>query len=113
MFLGTVRESSGDRHTVTLSYEAYQDVAWKKMSELEDDARNRWPAIELALVHRVGNLASGEVSVVIAVSCPHRQQSFEACEWLIDTLKDVVPNWKKESWADGKEERVHPGMHAI
>ena len=76
-------------------------MALKKMAELETEARGRWPIIELALVHRVGQLDLGEVSVVVAVSCPHRQQAFEACRWLIDTLKDVVPIWKKENWADG------------
>ena len=85
-------------------------MALKKMAELEDEARRRWPVIELALVHRVGDLDLGEVSVVVAVSCPHRQQSFEACRWLIDTLKEVVPIWKKEIWADGNEEWVHPGL---
>ena len=59
------------------------------------EARRRWPIIELALVHRVGDLDLGDVSVVIAVSCPHRGQAFEACRWLIDTLKEVVPIWNK------------------
>ncbi len=62
------------------------------------------------IVHRVGHLDLGEISVVVAVSCPHRQQAFEACHWLIDTLKEVVPIWKKEVWADGTEEWVHPGL---
>ena len=109
-FLGTVREITGDRRTVALAYEAYPEMAKKKMAELEDEARRRWPVIELALVHRVGHLDLGEVSVVVAVSCPHRQESFEACRWLIDTLKEVVPIWKKEIWADGKEEWAHPGL---
>ena len=61
-------------------------------------------------MHRVGDLELGEVSVVVAVSCPHRHDSFEACRWLIDTLKEVVPIWKKEIWADGNEEWVHPGL---
>jgi molybdopterin synthase catalytic subunit len=109
-FLGTVREVTGDRRTVALTYEAYQEMALKKMAELEEEARRRWPVIELALVHRVGDLALGEVSVVVAVSCPHRQESFDACRWLIDTLKDVVPIWKKETWAEGDQEWVHPGL---
>jgi molybdopterin synthase catalytic subunit len=109
-FLGTVREITGDRRTVALTYEAYPEMAKKKMAELEEEARRRWPVIELALVHRVGHLDLGEVSVVVAVSCPHRQESFEACRWLIDTLKEVVPIWKKEIWADGKEEWAHPGL---
>jgi molybdopterin synthase catalytic subunit len=108
-FLGTVREFTGDRRTVALAYESYPEMALKKMAELEEVARRRWPVIELALVHRVGNLELGEVSVAVAVSCPHRHESFEACRWLIDTLKQVVPIWKKEIWADGNEEWVHPG----
>jgi molybdopterin synthase catalytic subunit len=109
-FLGTVREMTAERRTVSLEYEAYPEMALKKLAELEAEARTRWPIIELALVHRVGHLDLGEVSVVVAVSCPHRNQAFEACRWLIDTLKEVVPIWKRESWADGTEEWVHPGM---
>jgi molybdopterin synthase catalytic subunit len=109
-FLGTVREVTGDRRTVALSYEAYPEMATKKLTAIEEEARRRWPIIELALVHRVGALDLGEVSVVVAVSCPHRHQAFEACRWLIDTLKEVVPIWKKETWEDGKEEWVHPGL---
>jgi molybdopterin synthase catalytic subunit len=109
-FLGTVRELTGSRRTVSLTYEAYAEMALKKLAELEDEARRRWPIIELAMVHRVGQLDLGEVSVVVAVSCPHRQDAFEACRWLIDTLKEVVPIWKKEIWADGTEEWVHPGL---
>jgi molybdopterin synthase catalytic subunit len=110
-FLGTVRELTGLRQTVSLRYEAYAEMATKKMAELEAEARRRWPVIELAMVHRVGDLDLGEVSVVIAVSCPHRRQAFEACQWLIDTLKEVVPIWKHESWADGQEEWIHPGLN--
>lgn len=109
-FLGTVRELTGDRRTASLDYEAYPEMAEKKMAELEAEARQRWPIIDVALVHRVGHLDLGEISVVVAVSCPHRDQAFEACRWLIDTLKQVVPIWKKELWADGTEEWVHPGL---
>ena len=109
-FLGTVRELTGERLTVSLSYEAYPEMALKKLAELEAEARRRWPIIEVAIVHRVGHLDLGDVSVVVAVSCPHRQDAFEACRWLIDTLKEVVPIWKKENWADGTEEWVHPGL---
>ena len=110
LFLGTVREMTGDRRTSSLDYEAYPVMARKKMEELEAEARRRWPVIEVAIVHRVGHLELGEVSVAIAVSTPHRGHSFEACQWLIDSLKEVVPIWKKEIWADGTEEWVHPGM---
>ncbi|SIO34681.1 molybdopterin synthase catalytic subunit [Singulisphaera sp. GP187] len=109
-FLGTVREMTGDRQTMALDYEAYPEMALKKLGELEAEARQRWPILDVALVHRVGHLGLGEISVVVAVSCPHRHQAFDACRWLIDTLKEVVPIWKKEVWADGSEEWVHPGL---
>jgi molybdopterin synthase catalytic subunit len=109
-FLGTVREMTGDRQTTALEYEAYPEMAASKLAELEAEARLRWPILDVALVHRVGHLDLGEISVVVAVSCPHRQQAFEACRWLIDTLKEIVPIWKKEVWADGTEEWVHPGL---
>ncbi len=109
-FLGAVRELTGDRQTASLDYEAYPEMAHKKMAELEAQARARWPIIDVAIVHRVGHLDLGEVSVVIAVSCPHRNEAFEACRWLIDTFKQVVPIWKRECWADGTEEWVHPGL---
>ena len=109
-FLGTVREMTGDRQTAALEYEAYPEMAASKLAELEAEARLRWPLLDVALVHRVGHLDLGEISVLVAVSAPHRRQAFEACHWLIDTLKEVVPIWKKEVWADGTEEWVHPGL---
>jgi molybdopterin synthase catalytic subunit len=109
-FLGTVREMTGNRQTVALEYEAYPEMALKKLAELEAQARARWPILEAAIVHRVGRLDLGEISVVVAVSCPHRGDAFDACRWLIDTLKEVVPIWKRERWADGTEEWVHPGL---
>ncbi len=109
-FLGTVRELTGDRRTVALSYESYPEMALRKMAELEAEARRRWPVIELAIHHRIGDLDLGEVSVVVAVSCPHRGDAFDACRWIIDTLKEVVPIWKKETWEDGGTEWIHPGL---
>ncbi len=109
-FLGTVREITGDRQTLSLDYEAYPEMALKKMAELEGLARARWPIIDVAIVHRVGRLDLGEISVAIAVSCPHRGDAFDACRWLIDTFKEVVPIWKRETWANGTEEWVHPGL---
>lgn len=110
VFLGTTREMTGEKRTTRLEYEAYPAMARKKLEALEAEARQRWPIQEVALVHRIGRLELGEISVVVAVSCPHRNQAFEACRWLIDTIKEVVPIWKKETWADGSEEWVHPGM---
>src|ERR1700674_5320346 len=75
-FLGTVRDLTGDRSTVALDYEAYPSMAEKKMAEIERETRERWPVGEMALVHRLGHLDIGEVSVAVAVSCPHRGQAF-------------------------------------
>jgi molybdopterin synthase catalytic subunit len=108
-FLGTVRDLTGERRTVALDYDAYPGMAEKKMAEIEHDTRERWPVGDLVLVHRLGHLEVGDVSVAVAVSCPHRAQAFEACRHAIDRLKELVPIWKKENWADGTTEWVHPG----
>lgn len=108
LFLGTVREMTGDRQTLALDYEAYPDMAEKKMREIAEQSASRWPVIRAAISHRLGHLELGDVSVAVAVSCPHRNQAFEAGRFLIDTLKDVVPIWKQENWADGTKEWVHP-----
>ena len=109
LFLGTVRDLTGDRVTVALDYEAYPGMAEKKMAEIEADTRSRWPVGDIALEHRLGRLEVGAVSVAVAVSCPHRAQAFEAGRHAIDRLKELVPIWKKENWADGSTEWVHPG----
>ena len=108
LFLGTVRELTDGRVTTALDYEAYPAMAEKKLAEVEREARARWPVGEMALVHRVGHLGVGEISVAVAVSCPHRADAFDACRYAIDRLKQVVPIWKKENWADGASEWVHP-----
>ena len=102
------REFTDGRRTVSLDYECYPEMADATLRELEIEARRRWPLIELAVVHRVGHVELGEVSVAIAVSSAHRQAAFEAGQWLIDTIKQVVPIWKKEHWADGSSLWVHP-----
>ena len=108
-FLGTVRELTGDRRTrrsSTRPIPRWPSRRWPSSRPRPAAAGRssswRWSTAS-------GDLDLGEVSVVVAVSCPHRQQAFEACRWLIDTLKEVVPIWKKENWADGGEEWVHPG----
>jgi molybdopterin synthase catalytic subunit len=112
LFLGTVREVTKGRRTASLDYECYPEMAEKKLRELEAEACRRWPVTACAIVHRLGHMELGEASVAVAVSTPHRQDAFEAGKWLIDTLKEVVPIWKKENWADGTTEWVHPGLPA-
>ncbi|MGE5192700.1 MAG: molybdenum cofactor biosynthesis protein MoaE [Deltaproteobacteria bacterium] len=109
LFLGTVREMTNGRQTVALDYEAFPEMAKVKFEELIAEARGKWPIVNAAIVHRLGRLELGDVSVAVAVSTPHRQQAFEAGQYLIDRLKNVVPIWKKENWADGTAEWVHPG----
>ena len=110
LFLGTTREFTHGRRTASLDYECYPEMAKKKLAELEAEARRRWPLTGCVIVHRLGHLELGEASIAIAVSSPHRHVAFEAGKWLIDTIKEVVPIWKKENWQDGTSEWVHPGM---
>src|SRR5256885_5579050 len=83
LFLGTVRDLTGERVTVALDYEAYPAMAEKKMAEIEAETRQRWPVGAMILEHRLGHLEVGDVSVAVAVSCPHRAQAFEACRFAI------------------------------
>ena len=102
VFLGTTRaETRNDGVTlVALEYEAYADMALEQMHKLVGAAKAQWPIRRVAVLHRVGRVAVGEASVVIAVSCPHRGQAFQACRFLIDELKKSVTIWKREVWAD-------------
>lgn len=109
LFLGTTREWTNGRRTLWLDYEGHHELALNKLGELEAEARRRWPVAECAIVHRVGRVDLGQASVAVAVSCPHRRAAFEAGQWLIDTLKEVVPIWKQENGEQGATEWVHPG----
>jgi molybdopterin synthase catalytic subunit len=110
VFLGTTRaETSPDGQLlVALDYQAYEEMAAQQMTDLARRARERWPIHRLAILHRTGRVALAQPSVLIAVSCPHRGEAFDACRWLIDTLKAEVPIWKKEVWEGGRERWVHP-----
>jgi len=110
LFLGTTREYTAGRQTTSLDYEAYRPMAEKTLAALAEDARRRWPIEKLCIVHRLGHVPLGEASVAVAVSTPHRTAAFEAGNWLIDNLKESVPIWKKETWADGGTEWIHPGL---
>jgi len=101
IFDGIVRNHSRGRTTRYLEYEAYEEMALKKMEELTAEAISRFPVRNVALVHRLGRLEVGESSVLVAVFSQHRAAAFDACRWLIDTLKKTVPIWKKEFFEDG------------
>ena len=108
LFLGTTRQFTDGRETVRLDYECYQEMALKKLSELREQAMEKWPLEACGIVHRVGTVPVGEASVAIAVATPHRTEAFDAAKWIIDTLKQVVPIWKRENFSDGSKEWVHP-----
>ncbi|HEV3451023.1 MAG TPA: molybdenum cofactor biosynthesis protein MoaE [Acidimicrobiia bacterium] len=104
-FCGVVRDHAEGRAGVLgLSYEAYEEAAARRLTEVAAETRRRWPAVErLALLHRVGDLELGEVSVVVVASSPHRAEAFDAARFAIDTLKETVPIWKRERWSDGSD----------
>ena len=108
LFLGTVRDLTGDEVTAFLDYEAYPGMAEKKLAQVEQETRARFPVGDVALVHRLGHLEVSEVSVAVAVSCPHRAEAFEACRFAIDRLKEIVPIWKQDNRPDGSSAWVHP-----
>ena len=103
-FVGVVRGSTGGRETLYLEYEAYPEMAEETMRQVGDEVRLRWPEVrQVAIVHRTGHLEIGETAVVIALSAAHRPQVFDALHYAIDRIKEIVPIWKKEVWADGAE----------
>jgi molybdopterin synthase catalytic subunit len=102
LFLGMVRSSSNGKKVSHLVYEAYHDMALKKLEGLVEIAMTRWELGEVAVIHRLGRLEVGEISLLIAVSSPHRAESFEASRFLIEEIKKEVPIWKKEFWAGGE-----------
>jgi molybdopterin synthase catalytic subunit/molybdopterin converting factor small subunit len=101
IFEGVVRDNTRGRRTLYLDYEAYEEMALKQMDALAEQALQKFPIRDIAVVHRLGRLAIGETSVLIAVASAHRAAAFDACRWLIDTLKRTVPIWKKEYFEDG------------
>ncbi len=100
-FDGIVRDNTRGRRTLFLDYEAYEEMALEQMRGLADEAVTRFDVRDVAVVHRLGRLEVGETSVFIAVASAHRGAAFEACRWVIDTLKKTVPIWKKEQFEDG------------
>lgn len=108
-FCGVVRNHANNKRTQYLVYEAYPEMAEKKMAEIGAEISARWQIEDLGILHRVGRLEIGEISVLIAVASPHRAQAFEACRYAIDRLKEVVPIWKKEVGENGEEWVEGPG----
>ncbi len=108
LFTGTTRKNTDGRETVRLEYECYHPLAIKEMEKLRSDAMQRWPLQKCVIVHRIGVVEIGEASIAVGVASPHRKDAFEAAQWIMDTIKKVVPVWKKEKWTNGETEWVHP-----
>ena len=102
VFIGTTRDHNEDRRVTGLEYEAYPGMVERELQRLSYEARKRWKITEMAIVHRVGPVAIGEASVVIAVSAAHRPEAFAACRFAIEELKRTVPIWKKETFEGGE-----------
>jgi len=102
VFIGTVRNATKGKEVLQLEFEAYEPMATKELTKIVEQVKQRWSLLKVAVHHRVGVLAIGEVPVVIAVSTPHRAAGFEACQFIINTLKETVPIWKKEFFEDGE-----------
>ena len=101
VFTGTVRDHFEDKKVIRLEFEAYQAMAVKEMERLAVICAEKWPCHRIAIHHRTGVLQVGEIPVIIGVSCTHRREAFAACQFLIDTLKESIPIWKKEVFQDG------------
>jgi len=104
IFLGTVRNENDGKPVKGIVYEAYPSMAERRLKELGEEMRKRWGIQRAAIVHRIGRLNVGEVSVAIAVASPHRESAFSACRFAIEEIKNAVPIWKKEIYADETEE---------
>lgn len=100
-FAGRVRDNSEGQRVLYMEYEAFQEMAQKKLSEIADEVRARWQPLDIAISHRVGRLEVGEVALAIAVASPHRKEAFDACQYAVDRIKEIVPIWKKEIREDG------------
>ena len=102
IFDGVARNNTRGRRTRYLEYEGYEEMALKTMRQIGDEAHERWPTIDrVGICHRLGRIEIGESSVVIVVTSAHRKVAFEACQFAIDRLKQIVPIWKKEYFEDG------------
>ena len=103
VFIGTVRELTKGKKTLRLEYQAYPSMAVKMFEQIAKEIQESWPDAKIAITHRVGRLEISDIAVVIAVSSPHRKIAYEANEYAINRIKQIVPIWKKEHWEDGTE----------
>jgi molybdopterin synthase catalytic subunit len=102
LFLGVVRNNTQERAVDRLEYESYDRMAISEMQKIADQAQEKWPVLKYAIIHRKGTLQIGEMAVLIGVATAHRADAFEACRYIIDTIKQTVPIWKKEVFTDGE-----------
>jgi molybdopterin synthase catalytic subunit len=100
-FIGIVRDHNADRRVLWLTYEAYEPLARRALAQIGDEAAAQWPSLRLGIHHRVGRLAIGDASVVIAAASAHRTDAFAACRYAIERLKQIVPIWKHEHFEGG------------
>lgn len=114
-FIGSVRELTKGKKTLYLVYESYVQMAEKKLVQIGEEIKQKWPEARTAITHRIGRLDISDIAVVIAVSTPHRADSYEASRYAIERIKEIVPIWKKEYWEDGeawigdqKESQAYP-----
>jgi len=103
VFVGHVRDKTKGRKVLRLEFECYQSMALKELGKIAEDATHLWPVRNIVIRHRTGTLLVGEAAVVIVVNSAHREAAFKACQYVIDTLKQTVPIWKKEVFEDGEE----------
>jgi molybdopterin synthase catalytic subunit len=108
---GMVRNQTDGKPVVALEYQAYEPMALQVFYQIAHDIRDQWPIVSRVVIyHRIGRLSVGEISVVVAVGCPHRGEAFAACEYAINTLKHNAPIWKKEHWQNGSSSWVSIGI---
>ena len=103
VFTGHVRQWTNGVRTLYLAYEAYVPMAERKLAEIGDEIQERWEGTRVAIAHRIGELQIGDIAVVIAISSPHRKVAYEANEYAIERIKEIVPIWKQEIWEDGTQ----------
>jgi molybdopterin synthase catalytic subunit len=108
---GMVRNQTDGKPVIALEYQAYEPMALQVFYQIADSIRHQWSNVNRVVIyHRIGRLSVGEISVLVAVGCPHRGEAFAACQYAIDTLKHNAPIWKKEHWQDGSSSWVNIGM---